>query len=120
MQTLFYDRDGTGNCFEACLASIFDMDLKDVPNFHNKNWFIDFVEWLNAKGYTSHGTLYRNIESYRGGIDGYYIVAGDSPRGAHIKGGHAVVYKDGKLFHDPHPDGTGITAIRYIVLIERK
>lgn len=121
MQTLFYDKDRTGNCFEACLASIFEMDLKDVPNFHGKNWFVEFWEWLKTKGYTTDGSLYNeNIENYNGGVDGYFIVAGESPRGKHIKGGHAVVYKNGKLAHDPHPDGTGVVSIKYIMSIEKE
>ena len=121
MQTLFYDTDGTGNCFEACLASIFEMDLKDIPNFHGKNWFVDFLEWLKIKGYTSYGTfIIEDIENYSGGVDGYFIVAGESPRGKHINGGHAVVYKNGKLVHDPHPDGTGVISIKYIMSIEKE
>jgi len=120
MQTLFYDIDGVGNCFEACVASIFEIDLKDVPNFHGKNWFIQFFEWLHKKGYTSYGTLYtEKVQNYHGGVDGFFIVAGRSPRGDHIKGGHAVVYKEGKLVHDPHPDGTGIKSIDYIMSIEK-
>lgn len=120
MQTLFHDKDGTGNCFEACIASIFEMDLKDVPNFHGDNWFGDFWKWLKEKGYTSYGSLYNEkIENYKGGVDGYFIVAGESPRGKHIKGGHAVVYKNGIMVHDPHPEGTGVLSIKYIMSIEK-
>jgi len=121
MQTLFYDKDGTGNCFEACLASIFEIDLKDVPNFHGDTWFKDFWEWLKIKGYTSYGSLYdEGIGDYKGGVDGFFIVAGESPRGTHIRGGHAVVYKNGKLVHDPHPDGTGVVSFKYIMSIEKE
>jgi len=121
MQTLFYDKDGTGNCFEACIASIFEIELKDVPNFHGINWFGDFLRWLKLRGYTSYGCLYNeNIESYKGGVGGYFVVAGESPRGKHIKGGHAVIYKAGKLVHDPYPDGTGVVSIKYIMSIEKE
>jgi hypothetical protein len=121
MQTLFYDKDGTGNCFEACIASIFEMDLKSVPNFHGENWFGEFYGWLKEKGYTSYGSLCNEkIEEYSGGINGYFIVAGESPRGRHIKGGHAVVYKNGKMVHDPYPGGTGLVAVKYIMSIEKE
>lgn len=121
MQTLFHDKDGSGNCFEACVASLFEMGLEDIPNFHKDNWFLDFWNWLKIKGYTSYGALYKeDVKSYIGGVDGYYIVCGESPRGKHIKGGHAVVYKDGKLIHDPHPDGTGLASIKYIMSIEKE
>jgi len=120
MQTLFYDKDGTGNYFEACIASIFEIDLKDVPNFHGEKWFTDFWEWLKVHGYTSYGSLCNEkIEDYEGGVDGYFIIVGESPRGKHIKGGHAVVYKNGKMVHDPHPDGTGVVSIKYIMSIEK-
>jgi len=119
-QTLFFEKDGVGNCFEACVASILEISITDVPMFHEANWFQELWDWLTSIGYTYQGTLNSNfIPSYKIGVDGYFIVAGDSPRGPLIKGGHAVVYKDGVMVHDPHPDNTGITSIRYGMAIER-
>jgi len=49
--------DGTGNCFSACLASILELSIDEVPNFVKdskgqtfKMW--DAVaKWINTKGY---------------------------------------------------------------------
>jgi hypothetical protein len=118
-QTLFFDKDGVGNCFEACIASILEINLEEVPMFHDNDWFPYFFEWLVSKGYSYHGTLNPDrITTYNKGVNGYFIVAGDSPRGSHIKGGHAVVYKDGIMVHDPHPDNTGVLTIKYGMMIE--
>jgi len=119
MQTMFFDKDGTGNCFEACIASILEMELSEVPMFHGENWFSKFYDWLISKGFEYNGTINpSDIFNYKIGIDGYFIVAGESPRGNHIRGGHAVIYKSGKLVHDPHPDNTGIVDIKYGMAIE--
>ncbi|MDO8640048.1 MAG: hypothetical protein Q7R33_00725 [Nitrosarchaeum sp.] len=119
-QNLFFDTDGVGNCFEACIASILEVDLIDVPMFHDKDWFQRFWDWLISKGYQYHGTLNKDqVLTYNKGVDGYYIVAGDSPRGPHIIGGHAVVFINGQRVHDPHPDNTGIVNIKYGLMIER-
>jgi hypothetical protein len=121
MQTLFYDKDGTGNCFEACLASILDMNISDIPMFHEGDWFQRLWQWLKEKGLTCHGTISpEDVLTYSDGIDGYFIVAGESPRGKHIRGGHAVVFKNGKMIHDPHPDGTGVVSIKYGLTIEKE
>lgn len=37
-------------------------------------------------------------------------IGGDCPRG--LVRGHSVVFYKGKMVHDPHPSGEGITAIR--------
>jgi hypothetical protein len=121
MQTLFYDKDGVGNCFEACLASIFELDILDVPMFHETDWFTSFFEWIQEKGYTYYGALNAEaVKTYDKGLGGYFIVAGESPRGKHIKGGHAVIFKDGQMVHDPHPDGTGILMVSYGLVIEKE
>jgi len=118
-QTLFFDKDGIGNCFEACLASILELELSEVPMFHDKDWPVRFWAWLSSKGFVYRGTINpEGIGSYKDGIKGYFIVAGESPRGSHIRGGHAVVYKDGVMVHDPHPDNTGIINIRYGMMME--
>jgi hypothetical protein len=46
-------------------------------------------------------------------LPGYLICAGTSPRDRL----HAVIYKDGKLWHDPNPAGGGIAYVEYIDFI---
>ena len=44
--------------------------------------------------------------------DSYYIVSGDAERGFF----HAVIYKNGNLAHDPHPQGKGLINTKYMYL----
>lgn len=108
-QTYFYggDEDGItrGNCWQTVLASLLDLPLDAVPHFvdlHDRkgvDWWQFSINWLWYRGYEMfrlNGHLYN---------DEYYIVSGKSPRGDYY---HVVIYQNGKLFHDPHPDGTGV------------
>lgn len=119
-QTKINDEDG--DCFNACLASIMELPLERIPEFQKmgSSWFVPFLEFLHEQRYEYLGTKYgeEKIRAYRGGIDGYYIVGGGSPRG--FSRGHAVVFKDGEMVHDPHPDSTGLTEIKEAWIIERK
>ena len=50
-QTIFGKTNG--NCFAACIASILEMDLEDVPHFcrgDNPEWMFDLNEWLYQFG----------------------------------------------------------------------
>jgi hypothetical protein len=97
-----------GNCFAACLASILNLEMADIPEFSTDEdlWLNDIQEFLATHGLYyvqlppeeptllaafEHGTLFHTIE-------------GTSPRG----GQHACVGENGELVWDPHPDdGTG-------------
>ena len=124
-QTVFSDEEkGTvGNCFTACIASLFDMPIEEVPHFasYGTDWFDVFYKFLKETPFEINGTWQTNNnpdwKTFEG-IDGYVIVAGGSPRG--VKNGHAVIYKNGEPFFDPHPDDTFVTEPEYIYLIERK
>lgn len=107
-QDIFSDgRDGAipGNCFQAAVASIFELGLVNVPHFvaGHTDWFFAFHDWL-----ISHNGLYPLSFNYSESIifdlKGYCLVTGMAKRGLR----HTVVYKDGKLAHDPHPDNSGL------------
>lgn len=124
-QTIFSDelKGICGNCFSACIASLFDMPLDLVPHFAaDKDWFDLFWEFLKTTPFDFEGTwdVKNNPNWFQDfkGVDGYVIVGGTSPRG--IKNGHAVIYKDGMPFFDPHPDGTFLIEAKHINLIVRK
>ena len=94
-----------GNCFPACVASLLEIPLNQVPNieelFDCYAWFDVFVCWLENKGYEYVVSTKDECEN----SGDYYLVSGKSPRGDF---NHIVIYKDGKMVHDPHPDGTGV------------
>lgn len=113
-----------GNCMRAVIASLFEVSLEEVPAFDlmkSGEWQDPWLEYIDKMGYEYRGMAkesdFDNPTKNRG-VDGYLFVGGGSPRG--FKRGHAVIYKDGKLAHDPHPSGEGVTEVEYFYMIERK
>jgi len=108
-----------GNCLGAAVSSITGIPIGEFDECEGKRWFEIFYGVLYRHGYEFHGTLDKleDILSYSEGVDGFYIVGGGSPRS--IPAGHAVVFKNGEMVHDPHPDGTGIVSIDYAYMIEK-
>lgn len=111
-QNLFYDPDPSaigGNCFQACVASIFELDLECVPHFcadqTDGRWFLAFDEWCR-KNYGLQPILLRYPFTPHGVFfgEGYAIRSGHSARGCL----HSVVVLDGNVVHDPHPDRSGL------------
>lgn len=118
-QTELYDPmrpDHRGNCWQTVLASVLDLPLDEVPHFvqddHDHdgtknfewNWWKRSFDFLRERGLTLE---YADLDDSPGE---YLLVAGKSPRG----GGaiyHVVIYRDGVMVHDPHPDRTGLLSI---------
>lgn len=121
-QTLFYEPDAPpdrqrGNCFTAVTASLMHLPIEAVPNFvqedvnsgGERNWWYSWWEWVHAHG--AHVALLRD-ETQPGSTYPLpepgepYTVSGISPRDPRVH--HIVIYVDGTMVHDPHPDRTGI------------
>jgi hypothetical protein len=116
-QTIF--RPPRGNCFSACIASLFGVRLIDVPNFNGPNgqWFRDYRVWLarhNAGFITTgvNGSPDDGCFVFEGvwpeaDHNGLIVASIPSPRfnpdrdpmGVH----HAVVAAEGRCVHDPWP-----------------
>ena len=94
--------EGLGNCFSACVASILELPIDDVPFFGaDELWWTRFSEWLEARN------LYAVCLKHRAGRApvGYHILSGKSPRGEFM---HSVVAKGEDIVHDPHPSRANI------------
>lgn len=104
----------------ACVASLFDLPIEQVPNFgsNGKDWGLEFIEFIESKGFEYNGCPKYDPTAEYAGVDGYIIVNGKSPRHSDIR--HSTIYKDGVLAHDPHPDNTGILETEDCFIIERK
>ncbi len=97
-----------GNCFQAALASLFELKLDAVPDFCNKysthtdEWYVQYLKWLNKRGYTSI-TIKDNLSrpNYK---NCYLLVTGKNANGVN----HCVIYRNGKPVHNPHKDCSGI------------
>lgn len=107
-----------GNCQSACLAMMLGCDLANVPNFAlleggcGNRMHAAESAWLR-----DHGVWLLTIVAFQGlpwpPKLGFYIAGGVSPRGMR----HAVIYRSGELWHDPHPAGGGIESVDDIDLI---
>ena len=115
-----------GDCFQACVASILELPLNQVPNFCQEDpesWWDNFRLWLVQYGLCpvcvvpprdtwTAGTDRRKTNEYVLPMpelpNTHYILSGKSPRGHHL---HAVVFFGDKMVHDPHKSGAGLDAI---------
>lgn len=115
-QTRFYDPSlpvdqQRGNCLQAVIASLLDLPLDEVPHFVQDdvnsggrvNWWNSMIEFVHTHGWGLHGAT---LETHPGE---HLMVSGPSPRGQGIH--HVVVYRDGQMVHDPHPDRTGLLSV---------
>ncbi len=111
-QTKFYPN---GNCFSTCIACLLEVDINAVipieNYYHPKyDWGTILRNWLKKRGYQL--LPINHLEN-----NDFYIVSGKSPRyEAEL---HAVIYRGGTLYHDPHPSGAGIKAVDGILALTK-
>ena len=126
-----------GNCLAACIASLLELPITEVPNVEtlygiDDNYYWEVLwRWLGHLGYElstdeRFKCFHQNFEDKNfGGIDHsqalidelkdkYYLVYGKSPRGIQ----HVCIYQNGKLVHDPHPTKEGILTQEYFESLE--
>lgn len=107
-----------GNCWQTAVASVLELSLSEVPHFveisdnGGEHWWVHTQRFLNERG------LY--IEPIDDHLyeDELYFVSGPSPRGQELS--HVVIYQNGKMVHDPHPDGTGVLEEKYFEVIRKR
>lgn len=90
-----------GNCVAACIASLLELPLEEVPNFIKADEFWDDLNnWLAKRG------LYLVSLAAVGKVPrGYHIIDGKSHSGPW---NHVVVGYEGIMVHDPNPKRRGI------------
>ena len=109
-QTQFGPR---GNCMSAALASILELPLEGIPNFYDagpteRDWHNALKAWLTGIGYALIEVPITENGPGAFHWGGYAIASGPTVRD---NGWHATVWHNGKIVHDPHPDGSGITKL---------
>jgi hypothetical protein len=103
-----------GNCMAACIASILELSIEDLPNPHGKDiWWEEWQEWLAPQNmYLINVEFEQGEDGWR--PPGFWIADVDSPREFKESEGspvaHAVVAKANKIVHDPHPKATNYSA----------
>lgn len=108
------DQGQIGNCFATVIACL--LGLKSAEEviqiqeyYEDDNWSTILTDWLNQRGW-SWVQISDHLKN-----DNYYLVIGESPRGV----SHVCIYKNGELYHDPHPSGEGLVNEKYFELIEK-
>lgn len=112
--------DPDGNCLQACLASLLELQLHEVPHFVGEAWRADLGEWLRARGLWAllfAPPIPSTIDDAAAWLDetvlGYAIVSGQTPRGLL----HATVWRAGQLVHDPHPSRAGLLGVEDVIVL---
>lgn len=120
-QTMTVANDGCGNCFNACIASILELPLRDVAQILPRDtpYWSAWHNWLEGRG-----------------LELEYHLADDQPKGwaiacgpgfrtypeGHDRAGepiqHATVAFNGEILHDPFPGGKGLKSISYFWALE--
>lgn len=94
-----------GNCLQACIASIFEIELTTVPAFMDEPaWMNQIIRYLHPFGLYLD---YHSAERFHPPYGCYHLVWGISPRGLH----HSCVGWNDAIAHDPHPEGGGLVEI---------
>lgn len=97
-QTKFRHPDG--NCVPACIASILELPLSEVPEleYDRRDWFCRYRDRLLSVGIQL--SLYCEPRE----LSGYYIKTIVTRYGEDAYSAHAVVCHNGVVVHDPHPE----------------
>lgn len=100
-QTKMHDLENStnGNCFAACLASILECAIDELPEFEEQG--DSFLEAVFAWCKENDIEMVCAINRYP--PLGYSVLVGRSPRSNCLQ--HAVIAFDGEPVFDPHPDG---------------
>jgi len=131
-QTIFADDPKRpGNCVAACIATMLQLPLSRVPHFvefgitwgdsddltggpgsGGNAWWGMLHGFVLGRGYWIQERPADELCSYPGEL---VLVAGRSPRGLM----HQVIYRDGVLWHDPHPSRDGILEVVEVLALFR-
>ena len=96
-----------GNCAQAVIASLLEINLNDVPNFaenhHIKPMNPEIIKFLKSKGFNTQYSIPPKVIRDKG-IKGYFYAIVRSQTFNNTQ--HAVVIdKNLNIVHDPNPNG---------------
>jgi hypothetical protein len=106
----------SGNCFQACMASLLELPLEEVPDFMAADpWWPAMEAWLAPRGLYPVGLLCEGQDSRDGWVPrGLHILGGRSPRGDFD---HVVIAHGREIVWDPHPSRAGLVSWKDRVLL---
>ena len=106
-----------GNCLSACVATYLDIPLDEVPHFAEYPTLDEAAGsdawWHLLIGYMAGRGLWPVMlaDPHDGDPGEIVFAAGPSERGVM----HQVLYRDGALWHDPHPSRAGLLAVAEVI-----
>ena len=102
-QTKFGSEEG--NCFAACIACLFPVEIEDVPDFYQQAqslWWDAFCLWM-CEHFNVEPVITGHYESIPDPSTPY-LIGGKAERGLM----HSVIGRNGKVIWDPHPSRAGL------------
>jgi hypothetical protein len=113
-----------GNCFAACVASILELPMVQVPDFCANpadDWFTPFEEWLAGRGLFALTMAPPYTSEERDSMPPLPYIAGGGYEGPTGNGPHAVVHKRGRLLHNPNPthEGRDLASVDLAIFLVR-
>jgi hypothetical protein len=110
-----------GNCLSACIASLLELPIEEVPSFLDEiTWKLDLNKWLAPRGWFYLECGWKNFPRIMA-TPIYCIAGGPSPRDRSFE--HCVVGRIDnfgdpdddatsiEVVWDPHPDGTDLVHV---------
>lgn len=98
--------NGKGDCMRAVCASLFEIDINQVPNFieFDRLWYFLMSMFFTVRGYKiDHNCYYPESLTYENSIGGYFYASVPSKTYKGVR--HAVVIDmNGVIVHDPNPN----------------
>ena len=110
----------TGDCFRTCIASILEWELDAVPNFNipsTAQFEENLIKWCERQDFILLDVTLEDPSLLQ---DCWVVASGLSPRATNGQH-HSVVWKSGKMIHDPHPSGAGLDGepLTYTIFINK-
>ena len=109
MKPVMQTMTGTeGNCFPACIASLLEIRIDEIPSLGDLTWVSELNEWLRPRGlvHLDIRIAKDEIEEFFSDKDFHHVLTGPSPR---LDGyDHSVIGRRGVMVHDPYIDGMGL------------
>lgn len=120
-----------GNCLAACVASLLDLSINDVPDFGTTGayWFRELVDWCAARDigviYLPYDKSTEGLWSNVYGIECRPMLEANWSHCVVVK--RDITQKDGdknwewkaRRVHDPNPESLKLGPAGYILILQR-
>lgn len=96
-----------GDCLRAAVASMFELDITQVPNFmmfQGSKWFDVYCYFLKGIGYEYKGTVDKSILIKDDDLINGGVIASVASRTFEGRLHSILIDSKGKVIHDPNPN----------------